>query len=175
LATASEDNYTFNVVRKILQVVVPALPAKHMHAVMNVFVGSFGKMELVFLDNFWVFFVDNFDSFEPLFFVFLTCFCRRHASPPTVRVVQCNAHEHEGRGQEQQQEQQEQQQEPSPQNGRYVAVFGKKIYAFTYAYLVQFNMLISLDCSLSKGGVVCQPQFRTQGHGQEGSTDEILP
>ena len=55
LATASEDNYTFNVVRKILQVVVPALPAKHMHAVMNVFVGSFGKMELVFLDNFWVF------------------------------------------------------------------------------------------------------------------------
>ena len=55
LATASEDNYTFNVVRKILQVVVPALPAKHMHAVMNVFVGSFGKMELVLLDNFWVF------------------------------------------------------------------------------------------------------------------------
>ena len=63
LATASEDNYTFNVVRKILQVVVPALPAKHMHAVMNVFVGSFGKMELVFLDNFWVFFVDNFFLF----------------------------------------------------------------------------------------------------------------
>merc|ERR1712127_729001 len=44
LATASEDNYTFNVVRKILQVVVPALPARYMHKVMDVFVSSFDLM-----------------------------------------------------------------------------------------------------------------------------------
>ena len=41
---ASEDNYTFNVVRKILQVVVPALPARYMHKVMDVFVSSFDLM-----------------------------------------------------------------------------------------------------------------------------------
>ena len=44
LATASEDNYTFNVVRKILQVVVPNLKNKHMYSVMNVFVNAFDTM-----------------------------------------------------------------------------------------------------------------------------------
>ena len=71
------------------------------------------------------------------------CLCRVvrcDASPPTVGVVQCDAHEHEGWHSQKEPAQPAQPAQPT-QNGRHVAVFG---------------------------GVVCQPQFRTQGRGHEG-------